>query len=186
MPNLAPVRQPDRTSTPVRPSSRRPTVGKLYAQESKSRKGRIILGIIILALLGGAGYWYQVLRPTPGWQYPWSPLVRRFAPAKAPAPAPAPKPTTVDSATVRFDAASDSLAAAITRFGDRALRFGGMPSDCAPLDSGLVAMEDAWTTYNQRQQNVTLDSQRATRDQQLSAGADSSEATFESSGCDRP
>lgn len=139
---------------------------------------------MILALLGGTGYWYQVLRPTPGWEYPWSPLVRRFAPAKAPAPAP--KPTTVDSATVSFDAASDSLAASITRFGDRALRFGGLPSDCAPLDSGLVAMEDAWTTYNQRQQNVTLDAQRATRDQQLSAGADSAEATFESSGCDRP
>lgn len=184
MPDLASVRQPERPSTPIRSSARRPTVGKLYANESKPWTGRIILAIVILALFGGTGYWYVVLRHTPGWEYPWSPLVRRVASTKAPAPAP--QPPIVDSATVRFDVSSDSLAAAITRFGDRALRFGGLPSDCAPLDSGLVAMEDAWTTYNQRQQNVTLDTQRATRDQQLSASADSSEATFESSGCDRP
>lgn len=185
MPSLEPVRQPERTSTPVRASARRPTVGKLYVKESKAWTGRIVLGVVILALLGGAGYWYQVLRPTPGWRYPWSPLVRRLA-SKAPAPAPAPKPATVDSATVRFDVASDSLSAAIARFGDRAQRFGGLASDCAPMDSSLISMEEAWTTYNQQQQNVTLDAQRATRDQQLSAGADSVEATFESSGCQRP
>ncbi|HYK11136.1 MAG TPA: hypothetical protein VEV39_10075 [Gemmatimonadales bacterium] len=185
MPNLQPVRQPERTSTPVRPSTRRPTVGKLYAEESTSWKGRIILGVVILALLGGAGYWYLFLRPTPGWEYPWSPLVRQFA-SKPPAPAPVAKPATVDSATVRLDVASDSLSQAISRFGDRALRFGGLASDCAPMDSALVSMEDFWTTYNQRQQNVTLDAQRAARDQQLSSSADSVEATFESSGCGRP
>ena len=186
MPSLEPVRQPDRTSAPVRSSVRRPTVGKLYAKQSKSWTGKIVLGVIVLVLLGGAGYWYLVLRPTPGWEYPWSPLVRRFSSAKPPAPAPAAKPAGIDSSTVRFDAASDSLAVALTRFGDRALRFGGLATDCAPLDSTLIQMEDAWTVYNQRQQNVTLDAARATRDQRLSASADSSEATFEGSGCERP
>jgi hypothetical protein len=186
MPSLEPVRQPDRTSTPVRPSARRPTVGKFYAKESKSWTGRIVVGVIVLAILGGVGYWYQVLRPTPGWEYPWSPLVHRFASGNPAPPAPAAKPFVVDSATIRFDVASDSLTAALTRFGDRVLRFGGLASDCAPLDSTLMQMEDAWTVYNQRQQNVTLDAARAARDQQLSSNADSSEATFESSGCERP
>ena len=86
----------------------------------------------------------------------------------------------------RFDAAGDSLSAAIVGFDDRAQRFGGRPSDCAALDSGLVALEDVWTTYNQRQQNVVLDAPHATRDQQLASGADSAEATFERSGCARP
>jgi proteasome lid subunit RPN8/RPN11 len=185
-PSLEPLHHPERMSTPVRSSTRRPTVGKLYAKPSRGWTGRIVLGIVILALLGGAGYWYQVLRPTPGWEYPWTPLVRRFASAKAPAPAPVPQATVLDSATIRFDQASDSLAAALTRFGDRALRFGGTANDCPPLDSGLIALEDAWTTYSQRQQNVALDATRAARDQQLSSSADSSEATFESSGCERP
>jgi len=186
MPSLEPVRQPERTSTPVRPSARRPTVGKLYGREQRNWTGRIVVGVIVLAILGALGYWYQVLRPTPGWEYPWSPLARRFASAKgAPSPAP-PKPFVVDSAAIRFDVASDSLTAALARFGDRALRFGGQASDCAPLDSTLMQMEDAWTVYNQRQQNVTLDAARAARDQRLSSNADSSEATFESSGCERP
>lgn len=186
MPSLEPVRQPERTSTPVRPSARRPTVGKLYAKEPRSWTGKIVAGVIGLAILGGLGYWYQVLRPTPGWEYPWSPLVRRFASGAPATPAATPKPFIVDSATIRFDVASDSLTAALARFGDRALRFGGQASDCAPLDSTLIQMEDAWTVYNQRQQNVTLDAARAERDQRLSSNADSSEATFESSGCDRP
>jgi hypothetical protein len=161
-------------------------VGKLYAKKSKGWGGRIVLILFVLALLGGAGYWYVVLRPK-GWEYPWTPLLKRFASgAPAPKPAAAPAVTPVDSTTRRFDAASDSLSVAIVGFNDRAQRFGGRPGDCAALDSGLVVLEDAWTTYNQRQQNVVLDAPRATRDQQLASGADSSEATFERSGCARP
>ena len=190
-----------RPSTPVRASARRPTVGKLYAKEPRSWGGKIVLAVLVLALLGGGAYWYVVLRPTPGWQYPWTPVLKFLHRAPAPA-APAPTPTSTptaaappaapgaaaqaDSLMRSFDQASDALSAAITQFGDRALRFGGKSSDCAPLDSALTVMEDAWTVYNQHQQNVTLDAARAARDQQLASGADGGEATFERSGCQRP
>jgi hypothetical protein len=160
-------------------------VGKLYAGEKKSWGGRIVLVLFLLALMGAGGYWYVVLRPA-GWQYPWTPILRRIA-AATPAPKPPPVAVApVDSTVRRFDAVSDSLSVAIVGFDDRAQRFGGRPSDCAALDSGLVTLEDVWTTYNQRQQNVVLDGPRAARDQQLASSADSSEATFERSGCTRP
>lgn len=150
-----------------------------------------MLAVIVLALLGGGAYWYLQLRPAGAdWQYPWTPLVKMLksrAPAETTAAKAPTHPVTVDSAAHRFDVVSDSLTIALTGFADRAQRFGGQSSDCAGLDSGLVALEDAWTSYNLRQQSVQpLDAPRAGRDQQLAAAADSAEATFERSGCPRP
>jgi len=185
-PGLAPP--VERSSTPIRPSAtRRPSVGKLYDEKPKSGAGKVIAVLLVLALLGGGGaYWYLMLRPA-GWKYPWAPPGHAAAPARPADTTAAVTPPPVDSSTRAFDASADTLNAAIRGFGDRALRFGGKPSDCVALDSGLVTLEDAWIGYNLRQKGVAaLDAGRAGRDQQLAAGADSSEATFERSGCARP
>ena len=194
-PPSAPAAAP---STPVRPSGSRrsasPSVGKLYSEHatSKARRGRfasIAVFLVLVLALGGGAYWYFVLRPA-GWKYPW-------APPSAVSPRPGgggPRPdslaaplTAADSALRRVDRLGDSLGLASRDFDGRVQRFTNKPAECAGLDTGLVALEDAWTAYNVQQKAAgTMDAVRAAKDQQLAAGADSAEASFERSGCPRP
>jgi hypothetical protein len=60
--------------------------------------------------------------------------------------------------------------------------------DCGGLATGLVSVENLWTSYNteRRARMASFDPPRATRDQAMYAAVDSVESRFEHSGCPRP
>lgn len=194
-PPSAPASAP---STPVRASGSRrsasPSVGKLYNEQatSRARRGKFLFVAVFLLLvlgLGGGAYWYFVLRPA-GWRFPWTPPSAASPRPTAGGPhvdSLAGPGTPADSALRRFDRLGDSVGVVVRDFEGRVQRFTNKPAECAGLDTGLVAIEDAWTAYNVQQKAVgVLDGTRTAKDQQIAAGADSAEAAFERSGCARP
>jgi hypothetical protein len=104
--------------------------------EQGSRIGRIVLILLLIAVLGGAGYWYQFLRPRgvpfplvpqitallnrkPGPPAPDTAALRRDSVARADSIARANAPPPVDTAALRraaAAAAAESLATALRVF----------------------------------------------------------------------
>jgi proteasome lid subunit RPN8/RPN11 len=109
-------------------------------------------------------------------------------PATVPAPVPVPQPTAPPSPFARFDRLTDSLRRAVGNFQDRAALFASGRMDCGGLATGLVSIENLWTSYNaeRRARMASFDPPRATRDQAMYAAVDSVESRFEHSGCPRP
>ena len=108
------------------------------------------------------------------------------APPAAP-PAAAPPPV-VASPFARLDRLGDSLARVVRTFQDRATLFDAGRMDCNGLASGLVAVENMWTSYNdERKARLTsLDQPRVVRDQALYGSVDAVSRRFDDSGCPRP
>jgi len=119
-----------------------------------------------------------------------APLAAVPPPAAAPVPAPVPVPQPVAPASpfARFDRLSDSLSRAVRNFQDRAALFASGRMDCGGLASGLVSVENLWSTYNveRRARMASFDARRATQDQAMYAAVDAVESGFERSGCPRP
>jgi ribosome-associated translation inhibitor RaiA len=92
------------------------------------------------------------------------------------------------SAFARFDRLSDSLARAVRNFQDRAALFASSRMDCNGLATGLVAVENLWSSYSveRRARMASFDQARATQDQTVYTAVDSVESRFERSGCPRP
>ena len=110
------------------------------------------------------------------------------AAAPVPAPVPVPQPVAPASPFARFDRLSDSLSRAVRNFQDRAALFASGRMDCGGLASGLVSVENLWSTYNveRRARMASFDARRATQDQAMYAAVDAVESGFERSGCPRP
>ena len=106
---------PVRPSAPVRPPQRRRSGSvpkfqvEVPAGRGGSRVGRVVLVLLLLGVLGGVGYWYQILRPR-GVPFP---LVARISALlnRKPGPAASPAP---DAAALRRDsvARAESIARA--------------------------------------------------------------------------
>lgn len=170
-----PSAPPPPVPVPVRRSRRsQPTVGKMFVMEERQRRRGGMVALLLIALLGAAA-WYFFLGPGVSlWQKPES----GGAPLAIPTP---------DSAIGRLDRVGDSLGRAVSRYRDRAKLFDNRQLDCAALGPGLVDVEDLVTAYSRgRARLPMLDSARLTRDQLLTAGADSVERHFDRSGCARP
>jgi len=110
------------------------------------------------------------------------------APVPAPVPVPVPQPVAPASPFARFDRLTDSLSRAVRNFQDRTALFASGRMDCGGLASGLVSVENLWSTYNveRRARMASFDARRATQDQAMYAAVDAVESGFERSGCPRP
>ena len=106
----------------------------------------------------------------------------------APVPVPVPQPVAPPSPFARFDRLSDSLTRAVRNYQDRASLFASGRMDCGGLATGLVSVENLWSTYNieRRARMASFDARRVFQDQAVYAAVDSVESGFEHSGCPRP
>ena len=86
-----------------------------------------------------------------------------------------------------LDRLTDSVLTVVRTYRQRSAAFDRGQRDCAPLSQALVSVEGLWISYNQRKpRDITLDAQRATRDQSLYAQVDTVESHFDASACPRP
>lgn len=111
--------------------------------------------------------------------------VQRVQPPAQAAPPTAPA---VNPALLAMDRLTDSVLTAVRSYRERGATFDQGQKDCAPLSQALITVEGLWIAYNQRgkPRNLTLDAQRAARDQSLYAQVDTVESHFDASACPRP
>jgi proteasome lid subunit RPN8/RPN11 len=193
----APVPSPRRTVTPPParpPQPPRPFAPALAPRKSDGHPG-LVAAVVLLVLGGGgfAGWWYLLRKPAQQEKPPVTsaPVATTSAgttktatPDTTPA---APAAAPVDSTRLRFEQISDSVATVVRNYDTRMRAFGASQADCGGLSQTLVAVEDAWTTYNVGKRKVTaLDPAQTSRDQSLYAAVDSVERAFDKSGCQRP
>ena len=178
-PVLPPRRRPTHTPKPFAPA---------LAPKRRGGHGGLLAALALLLAGGGVAGWYFYLRhPVLGGASlpPAAPLPPAAVPATGPESVAASPP--VDSNLLVFDRVADSVRAVVRGYGAATQRFGAGRLDCAGLSQGLVAVEDAWTTYNLgKRKAAALDAARRTRDQTLSTAVDSVESQFDASGCQRP
>jgi len=203
-------------ASPPRPSARRPVrpsaafMEHLGAPAAKpAGQGRLWLGaglgagVVALLVVGGWAMGFVRLGRAPG-AAPEQPAATGVAanpatqsapPDSAPAPrtqppaqAAPPAAPAVNPALLAMDRLTDSVLTAVRTYRQRGAAFDQGQRDCAPLSQALVTVEGLWIAYNQRgkPRNVTLDAQRAARDQSLYAQVDSVESHFDASACPRP
>jgi hypothetical protein len=88
----------------------------------------------------------------------------------------------------QFDRVTDSLAAALRRYQDRARRFDQGNRDCPGLGRSLVAVDEQWLVYSGERRGLSapLDAARVGRDLDMYAQVDSVQGHFDRSGCNRP
>ena len=98
------------------------------------------------------------------------------------------EPGSAAHAAAVLDRRADTLALAVTAFGDRTRMFDAKQMTCAGLQRGLQQVEDNWLAYNiaRRQTLALFDGQREDRDRSLYADVRDVERRFERSGCARP
>jgi proteasome lid subunit RPN8/RPN11 len=186
----APVAAPARSRTHA-PQPSRAFAPALAPRKSDGHPG--LVAFLILLLLGGGGYagWYFLLRQpaeTAASAGTSTVATTPAPPAAAPAPASTPPgPPALDSALLRFERMSDSVAVVVGAYETSMRQFDARRVNCDGLSRALVAVEDVWTDYNVGKRRAgSLDATHASRDQSLYAAVDSVERAFDRSGCQRP
>lgn len=193
-----------------RPSGRQPRFG-LSDRPKRGKRVGLVLFLLLLLGGGGAAAWYFLLGPGAA-AAPES--VAATPPSRAPATAPdtaaAPPPARVDTAPALaqpdlipsgpppatpptfapgpIDRLSDTLIVAIRAYEERSRLYQGGLADCTVLARGLMAVDAAWTRYEEEKKQLTaqLDATRSQRDLQLFSRVDSVSANYDRSGCRRP
>ncbi len=99
-----------------------------------------------------------------------------------------PEARTSALAAALFDRRADTLALAITAFGERVQMFDAHQMTCTGLARGLQQVEEGWLVYNLARREILapFDANRESRDHSLYASVRSVEGRFEQSHCTRP